>query len=1072
MLTTTKTTDQQLKENISNDDGDDDSTCSELPKYVQSMIIDMLIHGHDFERHYDDDDDDDCGLFQFRYHQESEMMMMMGVNKPLEKQNQYITFKQLKCIALVSKWWMKVVIQITSKSIELVGPLKESYFSLSSNRSAVTTLKWKVFSRGLYHDGKPLPTYTEFDYTRLPRLLPNLHTLNIYGECLDNEAIKAIVQVINLFPHIQVNLEITIDSKDRAIKFDWHAKQIEWPIGNDHISFHKQPIVVVTNRDSLGGLDAQLVDCFHRMLDDLKPTYFNLVCPITHFDLESIFQHLKTVKHVSIAYDFVQVAHLKHIVNCNVFKNIETLRVGPITHLAVLVQTGVDAVSDWDELCYNLSTHSTLKKLSLSNPQGHGFGIGISVHDVIAVEPVPIENTVSSFTSIWKVNNSIELLALSNHPNTISPHFFSTLCHNQSITTLILTDGTLVEEYIPSFSQLLLTNQTISNNHLELTVELAMAFKKNKSIKILDIRGNHFKSNLLFDSLLESDSIQYLTVNEDLIIHFKYNQSFILGYMINKTTTTTTTTLSKYIQSIIIDYVIHDFKSRHYNSNCDDKEMFKHITSLQLSYLMINNRPKKQNNKFSTFKQLGSIALVSKWWMEVSRQIVSSSIKIVGPFKESYFSLSSSSSSSDTTVSYLKWKIKSKYYDERDAPNYTTDFDYTRLPLLLPKLRSIDIVAKKNSVDTKSIREIKQVIDAFPYIQVNLDIEMDENGWRLEWPADVINNLSLSLDGPTKLLDYMKPNNFKLLCKDRNVHFDYPSLFQHLSLVRHINIAYDYVELSYLKHIVNCDSFKYIQSLKVGIITCHLENELSNDGHPIQYKCRSCGVGGGNGDDNLQRTKDTVEDWNELCFNLSNHSNLKQLWLESCHGIHPMALIRNGREKKLVSGEIILESASLERVASSFASIWRENNKVELLSLSKLPNIISPLFFSTLCLNQSITTLILNNGTLVQEYIPLLCKLLMTTKTIKSLDISWNYFQPSSELVMAFKQNKSIKVLNIANNRFSTEIFDSLLESTTLQYLIIDGPLSQIYYQHLYFKPHSKSSIKCFVTGVIDLFKD
>ncbi|EGG24256.1 hypothetical protein DFA_06406 [Cavenderia fasciculata] len=524
--------------------------------------------------------------------------------------------------------------------------------------------------------------------------------------------------------------------------------------------------------------------------------------------------------------------------------------------------------------------------------------------------------------------------------------------------------------------------------------------------------------------------------------------------------------LSKYIQSMIIDKVVHghDFKDRQYYDG------FRSITPQEILYLMIHTRPLEKQNKFIIFKQLGSIALVSKWWMKVVQQIVTStpsSIKIVGLFKESYFTDTSSSSS----ITYLKWKIINDY---RTSPNYK-EFDYSRLPLLLPNLKSIDIVGI--DLNKKVTQAIVQVINLFPHIQVNLDITV-HNGGGLKWPDNIYfqglvpkvvithsNNLYYyediyNIEYSIKMLDDLKPNYVNIGFDDGghdggSIHYNYPTLFNHLTTSSHINIEYDFVELNILKYIINSDNYN-IQSLKVGIITCPLENEpfqAPSRGRAQHYTyqngCRDCYR------QELGK-RETLRDWDELCTNLSNNSILKKLWLENPHGNE------REEEEEEESEEInTKKSMTWERIISSFASIWDANETIELLSLSNHPNIISPVFFSFICHNQTITTLILIDGTLIEEYIPSFSLLLVTNQTITALDINNNQLQPSTELNTTLKQNKSIKVLNIADNYFTFDLFDSLLESDSIEYLIIDQELSKDYHQHRYFN-QSKSMIECF----------
>ncbi|EGG24259.1 hypothetical protein DFA_06409 [Cavenderia fasciculata] len=516
--------------------------------------------------------------------------------------------------------------------------------------------------------------------------------------------------------------------------------------------------------------------------------------------------------------------------------------------------------------------------------------------------------------------------------------------------------------------------------------------------------------------------------------------------------------LSKYIQSMIIEKVIndHQYKDQYCNYT------FKLISPNDAVHLMINKTPlEKQNNQYITFKQhqssIGSIALVSKWWLKVVQQTKkeSTSIKIDGILKESYFS---------ENVTNLRWKVG------RNQSGGYKKFNFKRLPLLLPNLQSIDIVAK--NLDIKAIRAMVQVINAFPHIQVHLDITFDD-GDDPEWPNNesfkgplkpiavvTLSHGSYYQDQSTvdyfhQMIDDLNPISVNLGFRayiDGPIHYDHSELFPLLNeSTRQLNIENDFVELPNLIDLVNNKS---IHSLKVGIITCPLEQELQDerdeedDGEDDEERyenrnsCSSCM--------SLEIT-DTLEDWDQFCNDLTNNTTLKNLWLEGPHSDLPM----------------IGEPASVERLASPFVSIWQTNKNITVLGLSTLPKIISLLFFSNLTFNQTITTLMLTDGTLAQQYVPTFSLFLMVNQTITSIDISKNQLQPSFELDTALKQNKTIKILNIGGNKFTSFIFDALLEGDSIKYLLIDQPLSNYYHQHRYFI-QSKSLLKCFTVGPIN----
>ncbi|EGG14357.1 hypothetical protein DFA_12128 [Cavenderia fasciculata] len=241
---------------------------------------------------------------------------------------------------------------------------------------------------------------------------------------------------------------------------------------------------------------------------------------------------------------------------------------------------------------------------------------------------------------------------------------------------------------------------------------------------------------------------------------------------------------------------------------------------------------------------------------------------------------------------------------------------------------------------------------------------------------------------------------------------------RHITTIKHINIGRDYVELY---HLIVCltKPFK-LESLRSFIILCNIKRELGND------NCRERCDYGIDGND--------LEDWMNFRLELMDqHPKKEDRWWEL---------------------------KTLNRLSSSFIPIWDKNNKIELVGLTSLPQIISPLFFTTLVNNQTITTLMLTNGTLRQEYIPSFSQLILSNCTIKRVGIKNNHLESIQDLEMAFKQNKSIKVLDVSRNHFGNYFFASLLESDTIQYLVIDETMNKL--NNRYFK-QSKSLIQFYI---------
>ncbi|EGG18633.1 hypothetical protein DFA_04128 [Cavenderia fasciculata] len=145
------------------------------------------------------------------------------------------------------------------------------------------------------------------------------------------------------------------------------------------------------------------------------------------------------------------------------------------------------------------------------------------------------------------------------------------------------------------------------------------------------------------------------------------------------------------------------------------------------------------------------------------------------------------------------------------------EFDISRLPLLLPHLKSIYIVG--DNLKQQEMQAITQFINLFPKIKVNLDITVDSRVWEgQKWPRNV------SFTGP------LDPNT--VVSISSNGYFDNIYLIEDL--------------------------------------TCYLENS------DLRYaRCEACYL-----DLNIE---DTLEDWDQLCTNLTNNTTLKRLWLNNPH---------------------------------------------------------------------------------------------------------------------------------------------------------------------------------------------
>ncbi|EGG24260.1 metallophosphoesterase domain-containing protein [Cavenderia fasciculata] len=258
-----------------------------------------------------------------------------------------------------------------------------------------TSLHWEFY-------GPEDTVLDEFYLTKANmHIFPNLQSIDIVAENLDNNATRAILEVIKVFP---VNLEITIDDEYRSLVTRVARPNQIFEIPQFHV------IIFDVDMTSLGAI---LKELWLKGLHDHEP--------------------------------FID-----------------------------------EDEDDDEEEENNHNEEEEVNEVEEGNDNEEEEFNGIVQK---------IEREASLFAQIWQENQTIAILGLSKLPKIISPQFFSSLSLNHSITTLILTDGTLKQEHIPSFCQLLVDNQTIKSldihwNNLEPSEELDEAIKHNNSIKV------------------------------------------------------------------------------------------------------------------------------------------------------------------------------------------------------------------------------------------------------------------------------------------------------------------------------------------------------------------------------------------------------------------------------------------------------------------------------------------------------------------------------------------------------------------------------------------------------------
>ncbi|EGG22947.1 hypothetical protein DFA_05077 [Cavenderia fasciculata] len=364
-----------------------------------------------------------------------------------------ITFSMVD-IALVSKWWFKVVKQNTS-SIFMRGHLKKQILksihhsrnhSIYSSKN-IQTLKWTLNNKYLCND-------SELDYKeQLLQLLPQLQTINLlFDGTVNNQVLRALKSIQKHRQDIVINIEFDTNGE----YYDGDSK-MEWPFYLDGFTPNTVSLSIIKlNPDEF----SYYSDKFINKINDLQPEslnmYINRDDEYQHYNYGKIFNHLKMVKHVNIGEDDVDLGHLKYLFSCST--RLESLKLDLLS--TALVGTGSNFV-DWIEFCENIADTPTLKRLHLCEYSGAKK----------VVVPTILQGKKSlfqmAFESIWSRkeihSSNIEYLALEHMPNLMSSNMWNTLCqvncHN--ITKLLLTNGTVPKDMVPSLSRLIPPTQRL-----------------------------------------------------------------------------------------------------------------------------------------------------------------------------------------------------------------------------------------------------------------------------------------------------------------------------------------------------------------------------------------------------------------------------------------------------------------------------------------------------------------------------------------------------------------------------------------------------------------------------------
>ncbi|EGG18346.1 hypothetical protein DFA_03840 [Cavenderia fasciculata] len=441
------------------------------------------------------------------------------IRHPIEKRKESINHSELiNGIALVSRWWLHVVRQ-SRTNLVIKGPLEYSFLhdTLQSDYSIysfnnIQVLDWQVLHKSNKTSNVQSNKYKEeFKVVdQLIQLLPQLKIVHYTCENAPVEASNTIVEMIRLYsPQLEINIDLSINGVG---VFKWPLQQQQTGSSNNN-----KPNHTVIRIGQLFGVyqyeGETFTKSFYQMLDMLKPSILNLCCSQNnengpsfdqHVPIDELIAHLSgSIKHINFGDTFIKLSTLSRLVNCTKGYGLESIRTVVIPHN--------HNIANWNEICSTLSSNNTrVKRLDLKRVN----------------LPMACDMVGEPFASIWATNTTVEFLRLT-HFDCIGTTslFYTNLCHNQTITKLMLTHGTIQQSHLAEFSLVLSSNTNIvhldiNSNYLQSTKELVNAFKTNKSIRVLNIMNNQFTNNasaIISEALLESDTVQYLFLDRDWI---------------------------------------------------------------------------------------------------------------------------------------------------------------------------------------------------------------------------------------------------------------------------------------------------------------------------------------------------------------------------------------------------------------------------------------------------------------------------------------------------------------------------------------------------------------------------
>ncbi|EGG17900.1 hypothetical protein DFA_08901 [Cavenderia fasciculata] len=485
------------------------SSSSFLPLYVQSIIINKLINytnDHICSRTISDS----CEEPERAPYYDRPRRNNILSNTPIRSNSeickllytgelphyQHRGHNQLINLALVSKWWFQVV-RGTRTELTIIGRFTKDIFIpfIQQQQHSIYQLcniqkiHWSCLLVNYDDDVKDY-TYVVDEITpsickEIIDLLPHLDTINIKtrGGIWLEYVSKTINQILVLVPNLKSTMLLELAEKDFT---------------EMHGFTPNHSTMVVHIRDSIFD-ETNYPD----NLDHLKPSY---VCLFqsgqliqVHCQYKDMFSRQQRTKHITLNDDYVDLMELYDLVTLEDSK-LESLEVSVLIIPSeedggALIYDTIETYhpddeqvetfdgEEWAILCDGLQDNTTLKRLLLKDYYR------CQIFSAIDCPILTIPIFEIPFRSLWENNATIEYLGLSYLSHIISSQFFDEISLNQTITTMVLdVSGNMFGKYATNLYNALLQSDTVQylvvdQDYRQCPINQLDYFLKSKSLK-------------------------------------------------------------------------------------------------------------------------------------------------------------------------------------------------------------------------------------------------------------------------------------------------------------------------------------------------------------------------------------------------------------------------------------------------------------------------------------------------------------------------------------------------------------------------------------------------------------